>query len=160
MLMADEKTKAEVQPDTLTELVDAELVKRGKQRAALDLKLDGKSFREIGRIFDITDHTAKKWVDKARQEQRLVIGQGIVTERLVPKALAVYDKRLSAGDLEAARDILFGAGVLSKQQKVTLQAVDPLAQFRAKYFGDGEVVEAEPPRQIAERTTDHDSEDR
>lgn len=139
----------------LDEIVNAKVEEKAKQRAALDLRVEGKSFIEIGKIFEISDHRAKRWVDKARQEQRLLIGQGVVAERLVPKALAVYDQKLAAGDLEAARDILFGAGVLQKQGKLTLQtATDPLAQFREKYFSEGEVIDGEHATGDDARKTD------
>lgn len=142
----------------MDEIVQREVKNNARNQAALDLKVEGKSFKEIGRIFEVSDHTAKKWVDKARQDQRLRIGQGIVSERLVPQALAVYEQRLQAGDLEAARDILFGSGILLKNQKVTIQAGDPLQAFRDKYFG-GDVVDqpALPSGEETERMTDHDS---
>lgn len=134
----------DVRPETLDAIVQAELGKKAQQKAALDMKVSGKSFREIGRIFEVSGKTAKQWVDKARQEQRLQVGFSVVTERLVPMALAVYEQRLKAGDLEAARDIVFGAGILSKQAKLVVQGgKDPLEAFREKYFG-GEVVEALP----------------
>lgn len=38
----------------------------------------------------------------------------MIINKLVPPALAVYEARIQGGDLEAARDILFGVGVLQK----------------------------------------------
>lgn len=129
-----------VKAGTVDKVVDAEIARRERAQAALDLKVEGKSFREIGRMMDISDHTVAKLVKEAQLDARFQRGRGVVMHRLVPKALAVYDQRLEAGDLEAARDILFGAGVLQKNAKVTLTAGDPLEQFRRKYFGEEEAA--------------------
>lgn len=111
-----------------------------KAEAMLAHRAIGASYREIGEIFGLSGQTAKKWIDRAKRAETISRAKGIVGERLVPKALAVYDMRLMDGDLEAARDILFGAGVLLKQTKVEMSAevADPLERFRQKYFGPGE----------------------
>lgn len=134
----------EVRPETLQILEKDATEKEFRDQQALELKILGKSFREIGRLFNVSGQTAKKWVKAAQEGEQLKRAQGIVGMRLVPKALAVYDQQLERGDLEAARDILFGAGILSKSQKVTVtQELDPLEAFRRKFFTE-DVVEALP----------------
>lgn len=116
-----------------------------KQEQALVMKVvGGASYREIARMFEISDHTAKNWVKKARQNERMAMARGIISERLVPMAIAVYEERLNAGDIEAARDVLFGTNILQRNAKVSVEAVqDPLQRFREKYFGGEPAVEAE-----------------
>lgn len=85
------------------------------------------------------------YVDRARQ---------LIEAELLPRALAVYEKVLegqgrqfvseAGDDLDAARDILFGLGALSKSTTVKhspSDAADTLDAWRQKYFEEqGQLV--------------------
>lgn len=55
-----------------------------------------------------------------------------VLDGLTPKAIAVYEAQLAMGNLDAARDILFGLGVLSKDSKgpVKERIIETLDAYR------------------------------
>jgi len=95
----------------------------------------GKSLREIGAIFDLSAETVRKRLTVAQGNELLGLTQDLVKERLLPKALAVYETKLLEGDLEAARDVMFGTGGLSKSTTVKVGA-DPesLENWRERYF--------------------------
>ncbi len=108
-------------------------------RAAIMLtqRILGHSLKEISEQFRLSTATIKNELHYARQRDLYQIAQSIVAERLVPKALAVYDTHLEEGNLEAARDVAYGAGVLKKEGR---RAGDPdpggevtLEYLRAKY---------------------------
>lgn len=112
-------------------------------------RLEGKTIAEIAVKYDCSPSTAERFIrhahdhglylDKARQ---------LIETNLLPRALAVYESYLNgerdgitAHDLDAAKDILFGLGVLSKSTTVKHAAnEDTLDSFRASYFN----VEAVP----------------
>jgi transposase-like protein len=138
--MPDPKLKA----PTEQLLVKKDLEREIRGEAVLAHRAVGRSIREIAALFEVGSSTIHRWLKEAEQNEKLKRAKGIVGERLVPKALAVYDTKLEQGDLEAARDILFGAGVLSKSHKVEVtNNQDPLEKFRKKYFADDAIVEAE-----------------
>lgn len=88
------------------------------------------------------DAIAKQWqVSPAYVTQRLddVTTCGIaeqfermILERLVPQALAIYEAALRAGDKEAARDLLFGTGVLRRQDR-KLEKLQPTLETLETY---------------------------
>jgi transposase-like protein len=137
--------KQKINKQARPKLFKSDIAAEIKAEAMLAHRAAGASYREIAEIFEMSDLTARKWVDRAKQAESLGRAKGIVGARLVPKAIAVYDQQLDAGNLEAARDILFGAGVLLKQAKmeVSAEAVDPLAAFRQKYFSPPEEPKVE-----------------
>lgn len=140
------KTTFPLRPETEHALVTKDLEKEVRNEALLAHRAMGRSIREIAKLFEVSHGTAHRWVKEAQQTEQLKKAKGIVGERLIPKALAVYDQKLEEGDLEAARDILFGVGVLSKQQKIEVtREMDPLEAFRQKYFKPAEepVIEVE-----------------
>lgn len=86
----------------------------------INLQLRGRTLKEIGEEFRLHPRNVNKEINWARREEvwetarETALGLGI-------KALKVYDKALEvaleSGDIEAARDIVFGLGILKKDGK-------------------------------------------
>ena len=85
-------------------------------------KILGSSIKEIAEQFQVSKDTVNRALSLARKNDLYGIAEKIVMERLVPKALAVYDLELEAGNLDAARDVAHGTGVLKKNGGITVNA--------------------------------------
>jgi DNA-binding Lrp family transcriptional regulator len=95
----------------------------------------GVPLSEIAKKYHISTETAKRYLDTAQEAGFIEHFRALIYERLVGKAMAVYEAKLEMGDLEAARDIAFGLGVLNKNPgKGTSEPkpIDTLAAYRAE----------------------------
>lgn len=113
----------------------------------------GKSVGEIAEAFRMGTETVQRRLALARAEGgALDIARALLLERLVPKALALYDAALdmapvSKEQVQVATEVLKGSQVLEKQSKSTVthkMDSDTLEAYRAermkKSAVDGEVV--------------------
>lgn len=106
--------------------LDAEKALRGQLMAA-DRLLENKSIKELAKDYQISPAAVREGLDLAyirgfydQMEQK-------VLQDLVPVAAAVYRAHLERGNLDAARDLLFGTGVLRKDHKGAQQRVEDAA---------------------------------
>jgi len=113
--------------------------KIGELRSALvaiERALGGKSIEDLARKFRVTEKTIKKDLDLAAESGFIDHYKALLHDGAVPQAMAVYEAHLSMGSLEAARDILFGLGVLQKQApeatRLKTRALDTLESYRAE----------------------------
>lgn len=98
-------------------------------------KAQGTSIKEIARRYQCSTLTVETSLTYGRKQDLLVSkAQELIVQSLLPMALAVYETHLSAASFEAAQDILYGIGALSKTSNVKHEASDPLDSFRATYF--------------------------
>jgi hypothetical protein len=126
-------------------------------------RIKNKSLQQIAKDYNCSIATVVHYLAYARKHD-LVVNQArlIIGENLVPLALAVYEAQLLDGNLQAAQDILFGAGVLQKTSNVKHQPAgdDDLDSFRNSYFKAVENVKAvtsAPPIEVAPQLVhDHD----
>lgn len=101
-------------------LVKAELL-------AVEKLTSGSTIKELAKQYDMSPSavsTALQLADKNGFYER---AEGLILSRLVSPALAVYEDRILRGDLEAARDILFGTGILSKTPKTVENGAEALS---------------------------------
>ena len=89
-------------------------------------RLAGATTNEIATEFHCSDRTVRRCLGEAREGGLLDRVRDYVAGTLIPKALRVYEQRLEEGDLSAARDILFGTGLLRKNIKIE-ETVQPSA---------------------------------
>lgn len=99
-------------------------------------RVRGKSLAEIARDYNCGTATVQNYLDYARKHDLLVNqARNLLGKELVPLALAVYEAHLRDGSLQAAQDVLFGAGILAKTAQVKhTPAEDSLDSFRSAYF--------------------------
>ena len=95
----------------------------------------GKPLKELAQEYNCTQAAVKRYLDAAQESGFLEHFRALIYERMMGKALAVYEAQLDLGNLEAARDIVFGLGALrkdgnppGKQEKV----IDSLAEYRTQ----------------------------
>jgi hypothetical protein len=116
-------------------------------------RLMGKTNQEIADLFKVSKNTVTTAVEYARQHDLVVsMAQQVMDQRLVSKAIAVYEYHLRRGNLDAARDVLYGTGVLSNTQKVKAAPQEQVAAA-------GETLEIYRERLIRRRETAPESPD-
>lgn len=99
---------------------------------ATDRLLENKSIRELAENYKIAPKTVRAELDLAYAKGFRERVEALISERLVPAALAVYEAHLHRGSLEAARDLLFGIGVLKKDHKGSSEPADaPIVTLEA-----------------------------
>lgn len=81
------------------------------------------NYTEIARIFGVSRGAVQERLAMARATEFTQLAQEIISERMLPKALAVLEAELEAGNYEAAKDLLFGSQVYQKGGKATIEHV-------------------------------------
>lgn len=114
---------------------------------AVEKLTSGKTIRDIARDYDMSPGAVSNALALADKNGFYDRAQGLILSRLVSPALAVYEDRILRGDLEAARDILFGTGILSKTPKPSEGAealsIEAYRIVRAARVSSPEVFNAE-----------------
>jgi len=86
--------------------------------AAVSMMTDralGASIADLQKKYSRSRSSVHRLLRDARQSSELIDhARGMVLERLVPLALAVYEKALLEGDVKVATNVLFGTGVLGR----------------------------------------------
>lgn len=97
----------------------------------------GRTTEEIAAEFRISKAQVKAKLLEARKEGGAKdVAEMLVLDRLLPKAVAVFDAALSGeeipkGTIEAAKDVLFGSGTLKKKDEVAVtHELSPLEAYR------------------------------
>lgn len=93
----------------------------------------GKPIREIAKEYNCTQASVKRYLDHATESGFLEHFRALIYERMMGKALAVYEANLDLGNLDAARDIVFGLGALRKNGESPdrpVKVIDSLAAYR------------------------------
>jgi transposase-like protein len=109
-------------------------------RAAIFMmeRVAGSTYTDIAKRYNCSLATVAKYLDYARETNLVLLeAQRHIGKSLVPLALAVYELELKAGNLDAARDILYGASILSKTATVRHEPSDAeqtLESFRSEFF--------------------------
>jgi hypothetical protein len=101
-------------------LVKAELL-------AMEKLTGGSTIKELAKQYDMSPGAVSNALALADKNGFYERAEGLILSRLVSPALAVYEDRILRGDLEAARDILFGTGILSKAPKVDTGGAEALS---------------------------------
>jgi DNA-binding Lrp family transcriptional regulator len=111
--------------------------KVGELRAAL-MAIEaavGKSVKDIAAKYQVSTLTVRRDLSLAAESGFIDHYKALAHEGLVPTSLAVYEAHLQMGNLDAARDILYGLGVLQKApadaSKFKSAAIDSLDAYRA-----------------------------
>lgn len=101
-------------------------------------RVKGKTIREIATSYDCHPNTVMNYINRARSGGLIVdYARSMITEKLLPLTLAVYEQQLEAGNLEAAQDLIHGLGILQRTSSIKHQAADPedtLDAYREKFF--------------------------
>lgn len=108
--------------------------------AMLTERVLGKSIKEVAEQFRVSPATVHDRLALARESGVLPQAKLMLLERLLPRALTVYiaamdQQPVSEESVKAARDVLFGLGVLEKQTKVVQKGPsedDTLASYRVE----------------------------
>lgn len=94
----------------------------------------GKSISEIALKYNVSTAVVHRELSTAEESGLIDAFRGVAYERLMGPALAVYDARLAIGDLDAARDVVFGLGVFAKSGdggRRQRRAVETLDAYRS-----------------------------
>lgn len=98
-------------------------------------RIRGKSLAAIAAEYNCHPNTVFNYLERARQRGLILDeARSLISSKLLPMALAVYEAHLQAGSLDAAHDIVYGIGALEKNSTVKHEA-DPgetLDTFREK----------------------------
>lgn len=81
----------------------------------------GLKIKEIAQEFQLAPDTVTDELKWARRRGIMDRAQHYLVDRLIPKALAGMEVALDHGNYEAARDLLFGIGLLQKSVNGTVQ---------------------------------------
>lgn len=91
----------------------------------------GASTEQIARKYRLTTETTDKYLKEAAEYHFVEAFQGAIASQLGPLALAVYEQHLLGGNLEAARDILFGLGILGAEKNASsTEGVESITLYR------------------------------
>jgi DNA-binding Lrp family transcriptional regulator len=104
--------------------------------------LGGKTIHELAESYNLSNSQVQNRLNQADQLGMTEKFRELLLCRLVPPALAVYEARILGGDLDAARDMLFGLGVLTKSGAQTTVRVIP---------GEGAITDIKQYRQYRKR---------
>lgn len=85
----------------------------------------GASLKEIASTWGVSTGYVNSRLEEVSNAGFAQAFERALLERMVPQALAVYEAALGAGDLDAARDLLFGLGILRKDGKPLAGAAKP-----------------------------------
>lgn len=110
---------------------------------AADRVLENKSITELAKSYHLTPQRVKEHLAMAHAGGFYQQFEALILEKLVPPAMAVYEAHLTRGSLEAARDVLFGMGVLSKNPK-TQEGATPGVETIEAY----RITRAKPPEDL------------
>jgi DNA-binding Lrp family transcriptional regulator len=105
----------------------------------------GVPLKDLAEKYKVSPAGVKRYLDQAEESGLVEHFRSLIYERLMGKALAVYEAKLEMGDLDAARDVVFGLGVLQKNPVKPgdmAKAIDSLAEYRASR---AKVVEVRTP---------------
>jgi transposase-like protein len=141
----------------ISKLRDPDL-QRAQALAMAQDRIAGLSIAEVARKYNVHPHTVENRFKLLRREELLEKAVERVVERLLESSMEAYEDLITQTDdkkvrLEAARDIAFGTGVLSKQNNALVNpnpqkgAEMTLRAWREKRFakqapgGEGELSE-------------------
>jgi len=85
-----------------------------RQKAMLTQKILGMSVKEIAKHFQVNTGVVRGELELARRDNVLGAADQAIVEALVPAAVMVMAKHLEENNYEAAKDVLYGMGVLKK----------------------------------------------
>jgi len=98
-------------------LLDDKDLRRLQALAMLHMRIEGATIDEIGQRFRVSAPTVKNRLNMAKRDGLLKDYADRILEELVPAAFDAYANALKEKDLDAARDVLFGTGLLSKSNR-------------------------------------------
>ena len=101
-------------------LVKAELL-------AVEKLTSGSTIKDLAKQYDMSPGAVSTALALADRNGFYERAENLILNRLVSPALAVYEDRILRGDLEAARDVLFGMGILSKTPKAANEGAEALS---------------------------------
>lgn len=91
----------------------------------------GASTQEIAAKYRLQVGTVQDYLQQASEFRFVEAYIASISEKLAPLAMAVYEQHLLSGNLEAARDILFGLGVLgSERESAASKDVESITLYR------------------------------
>lgn len=117
--------------------------------------LNGATTADIARTYNVSMDVVKRRLALAKREGLLQSAADAVVTTLLPKARAAYARILDGEDpdlaLKAAKDVMFGSGVLSMQNKAQIMptagvsvAITSLSDYKAQRSGGGiPIIDAE-----------------
>jgi hypothetical protein len=116
----NQPSKRSVKPKGGTKVQD-EGIKRAQATLMLARRIQGASLDQIAAEFNVSENTIKRRIDYAQRHNLLADATDRVLTELVGPAHQVYAKALASEELQlalqAARDVMFGTGILSKNNR-------------------------------------------
>lgn len=134
----------------------------------------GRPVKEVAEKYRVRPGEVRKITSDLEKAGFYEAFEGVLLDIFVPKAFAVYEAQLDMGELSAARDILFGLGILRKdpQPKVGDEIVESLTLYRRRraegvLAAEGRALEGPPecmdlpkPTPLANPSTSRSAEER
>lgn len=102
-------------------------------------KAMGMSIKEIAETFEVSPARVKQALNEVEEQGFVEHYRRAAFDRLAPKVLAVYEAHLEQGNLQAARDLAQGLGILqtAAPKKTQEKAITTLAEWRAEKEEEG-----------------------
>lgn len=111
-------------------------VKAAQAKLMLAKRITGASLDDIAQQFNLSKDTVNRRIKLAMRAGLLDEATDSVLGQLVPHALKVYADALLGGDIDVARDILFGTGILKKNHAPDSVSVQMTAEMTLDQFRD------------------------
>ena len=93
---------------------------RAQARLMTTKRIMGKSVAQIAAEFEMSHDTVQRRLAWAKRHGMVEDALDTVLDHLVPEAVKTYLAAIQSGDIDAARDVMFGTGVLQKAPKTGL----------------------------------------
>ncbi len=106
--------------------------KAARAQLALLAQAVGNTRAEIAAMFGVCEATVSSDLKLARSTPVITRAIEILASRCVPKAIETYDVHLDGHDLDAARDVLFGMGILKREAAVAVEFGPTIDDIRAE----------------------------
>jgi hypothetical protein len=111
-----------------TSIKDKDLMK-AQATLVVAKRIQGQSIQQIAQELNVHEDTVARRIDYAKRHNLLAQATDRVLGELVDLAHAAYRQALVEGDVSAARDILFGTGILSKNNKAQVAPASETAEL-------------------------------
>jgi len=92
-----------------------------KASMMLAQKLLGYTQEEIAKMFRCSEVTVERRLAQARRENLYGTVETLMTQNLIPKAILTFDQALDEGDVDVAKDVLYGTGILRKSPPINVE---------------------------------------
>jgi len=124
-------------------------IQKAKAAAIAADAISGSSIKALAQKYGIRASQVSQFISLAEKSGFFERVEEQIMEHLIPPALAVYEAALERGDVEAARDVLYGMGIFRKVPKDQMDGIESITAYRIlRKANDGKQLRQEPGSDI------------